>query len=737
MSNQDQGHYRDRIRRFFLGLDSTIDDRVYTLGAVLRRTWGRMVGWSQDLRVRGFSKLLVEILDEGLTWGALGAVIMLALAQPSMKATRSDWRARADLAVTFEDRTGVEIGKRGVMQTDASSLDDLPDYLPKAAMAIEDRRFYQHFGIDVIGTFRAMVQNARAHTVVQGGSSITQQLAKNLFLSNERTLDRKIREAFLALWLESHFTKDQILKLYLDRAYLGGGVFGVEAAAQFYFGKPAHDLTLAESAMIAGLFKAPSKFAPHVNLPAARARANVVLDAMVAAGFMTEGQVHAARLNPATPVDRQRSTSPDYYLDWAFGEVKALADEGKFGDARSLVVRTALDPALQARAESSIENTLRQYGQQYGVKQASMALIEPQGAVRAMVGGRDYGASQFNRASEALRQPGSSFKVYVYTTAMLNGYTPTSVVLDGPITIGTWSPHNYSNRYHGKVQLITALTHSYNTVPVRLGRAVGLDKVIDTAVRMGVRTPLRLNRALALGTSEVTILDQATGYNTLANGGYRTVPYAVLDVRDSQGTILWRHDRDGKQPERVLAPQIVAEMNQMLVNVVENGTGRRAQIPGIRVGGKTGTSQDYRDGWFIGFTGDFTCAVWFGNDDYTGTKKMTGGTLPAMVWHDVMTLAESGVDPKPIPGVAPATGGAARVAERTGPPTGEPAGDRLSRRAVSVLNDIEAMMRRAAGESLTEAAPAGDDPSASPASFRKQARTGPDNSAGDPAVAVR
>jgi penicillin-binding protein 1A len=402
------------------------------------------------------------------------------------------------------------------------------------------------------------------------------------------------------------------------------------------------------------------------------------------------------------------------------------------------VVRTALDPALQARAESSIENTLRQYGQQYDVKQASMALIEPQGAVRAMVGGRDYGASQFNRASDALRQPGSSFKVYVYTTAMLNGYTPKSVVLDGPITIGNWSPHNYSNRYHGRVQLITALTHSYNTVPVRLGRAVGLDKVIDTAVRMGVRTPLRLNRALALGTSEVTVLDQATGYNTLANGGYRTVPYAVLDVRNSNGTLLWRHDRDGTQPERVLSPQIVAEMNQMLVNVVENGTGRRAQLPGIRVGGKTGTSQDYRDGWFIGFTGDFTCAVWFGNDDYTGTRKMTGGTLPAMVWHDVMSLAESGVDPKPIPGVAPVSGGAARVADATGPPTSEPAGDRLSRRAVSVLNDIEAMMRRAAGESLTEATPAKDTPVATPAGFRKQARTGPENSAGsDPAVAVR
>lgn len=699
MQNPFSGEQLARIRRALLAADSAIDAGVYEFGSVTSRIWGRFVGFSQDLRVRSWRRGLNEVCSEALTWGAIGAVGMLALAQPAFRATEEDWRDRVDLAVTFQDRTGVEVGRRGILQTDAVSLSEIPDHMIKSAMAIEDRRFYQHFGIDVLGTFRAVVENARANTVVQGGSSLTQQLAKNLFLSNERTLERKVKEAFLAFWLESNLSKDEILKLYLDRAYLGGGTFGVEAAAQFYFDKSARQLTLSESAMLAGMFKAPTKFAPHLNLSAARARANVVLDALVQSGFMTEGQVHAARLNPATPVSRLRGGTPDYYLDWAFGEVKKLADGGKLKGIRSVIVKTPLDPAVQKKAEETVETTLRQYGAQYGVKQAALVLMEPLGAVHAMVGGRDYGASQFNRASDAERQPGSSFKVYVYTTAMMNGYTPNSIVTDGPITIGNWSPQNYSHGYAGPTTLMNALTRSFNTVPVRLGRALGLDKVVKTAVDMGVRTPLRINKALALGTSEVTVLDQATGYSALANGGFKVEPYATVEIRDNLGNVLWSHERDAPKPQRTIPPQAVADMNKILVNVVENGTGRRAILPGLTVGGKTGTSQDYRDAWFIGFTGDLTCAVWFGNDDFTGTRNMTGGSLPAMAFHDVMSVAQAGVEPKPIPGIAPRGGGSGAPIAAVNPdnPDGAAQAGRLPRRASVVLDEIHTLIMRAAG----------------------------------------
>jgi penicillin-binding protein 1A len=376
--------------------------------------------------------------------------------------------------------------------------------------------------------------------------------------------------------------------------------------------------------------------------------------------------------------------------------VKKLADEGKFGGVRSVVVKTPLDPAIQSRAESAMENLLRQYGTQYGVKQGALVLMEPSGAVRAIVGGRDYGASQFNRATDALRQPGSSFKPYVYTAALMNGYTSASVVTDGPITIGNWSPQNYGRSFAGRVTLMSALARSLNTVPIRLGLAVGLNKVISAAEQMGVRTPLRLNRALALGTSEVTVLDQAAGYSTLANGGYRTVPFAAVEVLDTQGNMLWRHNRDAAPPERTLPEDTAAEMNKLMVNVVEGGTGRRAIVNGVKIGGKTGTSQSYRDAWFIGYSGNFTCAVWFGNDDYTSTREMTGGSLPAMAFAEVMTTAHAGIDLKPLPGISPATPAAAGAAVADAGAAYDAGQDgRLPRKAALVLDQISGMMRQA------------------------------------------
>ncbi|GLK55905.1 penicillin-binding protein 1A [Methylopila capsulata] len=640
-------------KRRLLALDSWLDHTFWTIGPALSRWWDGVCAAFDAFRVRGWRRWTVEILCEGLTLGTAGALVMLALALPAFRETGPDWLSRADLSVTFLDRHGSEIGKRGVMQNDGIPLSEYPDHLIKAALATEDRRFYTHFGIDVAGTARALVQNARANGVVQGGSSITQQLAKNVFLTNERTLERKIKEAFLAFWLEFHLSKDEILKLYLDRAYMGGGAFGVDAAAHFYFGKSARDVDLAESAMLAGLFKAPTKYAPHVNLAAARARAATVLDNLVDAGFMTEGQVQPARFQPATPKPTAVVSSPDYFLDWAYGEIRGMADAGSFKGQRVLRVRTALDPALQRHAEEVVERMLRQYGDPYRVDQAAAVILEPEGGVRAMVGGRDYGQSQFNRAVDALRQPGSSFKTYVYTAAFASGkFSPDSVVSDAAICVGNWCPRNYGRRFAGKVPLITAFAKSINTIPVRLALAVGQRNVIDMAHRMGLRSKLDVGRAFALGVEEVTLLDHTSAYGTLANGGRRAPPFAALEVDDSKGSAIWRRERDAKPLQQVLGYPVVAQMNRMMLAVVENGTGGRARLDGVQAGGKTGTSQSYRDAWFIGFTGSLVGGVWFGNDDFTTTKEMTGGSLPAMTWKEIMAYAHQGVAPKAIPGVA-------------------------------------------------------------------------------------
>ncbi|MFD1705042.1 transglycosylase domain-containing protein [Methylopila henanensis] len=706
-----RGANGDRLdaKRRLLALDSWLDHTFWRIWPAASRRWDSVCAAFDGFRARGWRRFVAEVLGEGLTLGAAGATLVLALATPAFRETGPDWLNRADLSVTFLDRHGVEIGKRGVMQNDGIPLRDYPDHLIKAALATEDRRFYQHFGIDVAGTARAIVQNARANGVVQGGSSITQQLAKNIFLSNERTIERKINEAFLALWLEHHLTKDEILKLYLDRAYMGGGAFGVDAAAHFYFGKSARDVTLAESAMLAGLFKAPTKYAPHINLAAARARASTVLDNLVDAGFMTEGQVQPARFQPATPKPTAVVSSPDYYLDWAYGEVRALAGQGAFGGKRVLQVRTSLDPALQRHAEASVEQMLRQYGDQYRVDQAAAVIMEPEGAVRAMVGGRDYGVSQFNRAVDALRQPGSSFKTYVYTAAFASGkYTPEKVVTDAAICIGNWCPRNYGRRFAGRMPLITAFAKSINTIPVRLALDVGQKNVIEIAKRMGIRSKLDVGRAFALGVEEVTLLDHTSAYGTLANGGRRTPPYAAIEVMDSKGATLWRHDRDTPQPQQVLGPHVVAGMNRMMLAVTEAGTGGRARLDGYQVGGKTGTSQSYRDAWFVGFTGSLVGGVWFGNDDFTTTREMTGGSLPAMTWRDIMTFAHQGLAPRPIPGVPMPTGQRPAVASTAPAAQEAPAtftrnlSERSTRVLNAILSDVTAARQAGAGRASAD-----------------------------------
>ncbi len=468
--------WKQKIRNFFLDLDARIDSTLFSSGKGLRELYERYSTFMDRFYVGRWKRwVFIEPLSEAATIGLGGLILMLALAIPAFRETADDdWLKKSDLAVTFLDRYGNPIGSRGIKHNDSIPLEDFPDNLIKATLATEDRRFYDHFGIDIAGTARALVTNAQAGGVRQGGSSITQQLAKNLFLNNERTIERKVKEAFLAVWLETRLTKNEILKLYLDRAYMGGGTFGVDGAAHFYFNKSARDVNLAEAAMLAGLFKAPTKYAPHINLPAARARANVVLDNLVDAGFMTEGQVFGARRNPAVAVDRRDENSPNYYLDYAFDEMRKLVDTfPKSYTERVFVVRTAIDMNVQHAAEEAIENQLRQFGRDYHATQAATVVADLDGGVRAMVGGRDYGASQFNRAVDAYRQPGSSFKPYVYTTALLNGFKPTSIVVDGPVCIGNWCPQNYGHSYSGSVTLTQAITRSINVVPVKLSIALG------------------------------------------------------------------------------------------------------------------------------------------------------------------------------------------------------------------------------------------------------------------------
>ena len=724
-----QSAFVTAFKRFSLEIDSWLDSSVWGSGHRASATYERFALFMERFHIAGAKRLAVEVGCETFTVAIGAGLFLYALAIPAFELTSEDWLKKQDLAVTFLDRYGQEVGRRGIRHDDAVPFDELPPNLIHAVLATEDRRFFEHFGIDIIGTMRALTVNSRANGVVQGGSSLTQQLAKNLFLSNERTFGRKVNEAFLALWLEGHLTKREILSLYLDRAYLGGGTFGVQAASEFYFGKSVRDLTLPEAAMIAGLFKAPTKYAPHINLPAARARANDVLNNMVDAGYLSAGQIYAAQRNPATPVDRPHASSPDWYLDYAYGEVKALAEDGRFGDERVLSVRLGLDPALQTHVEDTIENDLRQFGPAYHAKQAAAVVLDPSGVVRAIVGGRDYGASQFNRATDALRQPGSSFKPYVYLTALMSGrFKPQTLISGASLCLGTWCPHNYNDETAGKLPLVNALAMSLNTVAVRLSIEIGdgtttwnkakngRAKIIATARRMGITTPLPDTVSLPLGADAVKVIEQAGAYATFANGGRHVPPHATVSVLSRRGDVLYDPDRDGPKMEQVIDPEAIGMMNTMLRQVVLGGTGRRADLPGFPVAGKTGTTNNYHDAWFVGFTGNYVGAVWYGNDDYASMKEMTGGSLPAQTWHEIMAFAHANVEPKPVLGLpAPAAkvaSGGTEAGSATEGGTQRPA--MLSKASTAALGSIVAAMRVAQSGPIASGpgtmAPAGGKP---------------------------
>ena len=720
--------WRPKLKRLLLDIDARIDSAIFQSGKWSREIYERFTAIMDHAHVAGWRRwLLVEPFSEMATLGTAGLCVMLALAIPSFRQTSDDdWLKKSDLAVTFLDRYGNEVGSRGIKHTESVPLEEYPDHLVKAVLATEDRRFYEHFGIDIQGVFRAFVTNTQAGGVVQGGSTITQQLAKNLFLSNERTIERKINEAFLALWLEAHLKKNEIFKLYLDRAYLGGGAFGVDAAARYYFCKSVRDVNLPEAAMLAGLFKAPTKFSPLINLPAARARANVVLDNLVENGFMSEGQVYGARRNPATPIDRTIEDAPNYYLDWAFDEMRKLVDTlPKTLTSRSFVVRTALDTNLQRYAEREVEAQLRQYGRDYGASQVAAVIADLDGGVRAMIGGRDYGASQFNRATDALRQPGSSFKPYVYATALANGMKPTSIVVDSPVCIGNWCPHNYSGGYSGSVTLLQAITHSINVVPVKLSIMLGNGNpklgramIVQTARNFGIHSPLPDTPSLPIGADEVYVYEHAMAYATFPNLGRSVVPHAALEIRTDGGQLVWRFDRDGPKPKQVISPEVAMDMIKMMNSVVENGTGRRAQLDGVPVCGKTGTTNDWRDAWFVGYTGNFVGAVWMGNDDYSPTKRMTGGTLPAATWHNIMAYAHQGVELRPLPGLSPPQHAPA-IADSVFKGSDQPHPVLLTRKGTEALLHVERILDDAVHALSAQGAPSG-----SPGSFDRGANAG-------------
>ena len=712
---------KTRISRAALSFDSWVNASLYEGGQSTGAAYDRFQRFMAKFSFRGWKRFVLDLTSEGVTLGVGGALLMLFLAQPAFNLTSADWLKQQDLAVTFLDRYGVEVGRRGIKHDDSLKIDEFPELMIKALLSTEDRRFYEHWGIDPIGLARALVSNSRGGGNTQGGSTITQQLAKNLFLTNERSLERKVNEAFLSLWLESHLSKNEILKLYLDRAYMGGGTFGAVAAADYYFGKRLPDITLAEAAMLAGLFKAPTKYSPNVNLPAARARAVDVLHNMVEAGFVTEGQIQTALRNPATPVTRTKDITADYYLDWAFAEVKRLADDGKLRNDRVLVVKTPLDLTIQKSADQAVENILRRFGDTYDVDQAAVVIADPDGAVRAIVGGADYGESQFNRAVDAQRQPGSSFKPYVYASALASGlFKPETIVVDSPVSLGNWSPQNYNRSYSGRQPMWLAVAKSINTIPIKisiaLGNGMGIKapwpaavagraKIIETAHAMGVTTPLPDTVSMPIGADDITVLDQASGFAVFANGGHYARGYGTIEVRNSAGEVIYRHSDE--TPKQVLSSQVVAGMNYMLNKVVEEGTARKAQLEGTKVAGKTGTTNNYRDAWFVGYTGNLVGAVWFGNDNHSPTNKMTGGSLPAMTWHEIMEPAHRGIELKPLPGLNDKNR-PAEVAQDSGAATaGAGLSGRLSRRSFEVISGLNGLFRSVeSGASAGKPAPA-------------------------------
>lgn len=617
---------------------------------------------------RSLLRRLASLLATGfISLGVLWAGLFLLLA-PEMPNTADLWQVKKSPGITVLAADGGVLEQRGAFSGVLIDVSQMPPHLPRAVIATEDRRFYQHFGMDIIGFGRAMLANFQAGRVVQGGSTISQQLAKNLFLTPDRTVMRKIRELMLSLWLEARLTKDDILTLYLNRVYLGAGAYGVEAAAQRYFGKSARQVNLQEAAMLAGLLKAPSRYAPTNDLELSRDRAAQVLLNMVAAGYIDDKQAAAARKAPARLAQQSHTTSSRYFVDWVEERLPLLIGNRD----EDVIVLSTFDPRLQRLAEASLDRLLAREGKRRDVEQGAVIMLGHRGAVRVMVGGRSYAGSQFNRAVQAQRQPGSAFKPFVFLAGLESGLRPDTVMRDSPVTVEGWTPGNFSNKYLGDITLHKALAQSINTVTVKVAEKAGQNRVIDTARRLGITSPISPHPSNSLGVSEVSLIELTAAYAPFANGGQAVIPHGILEVRTRDGSVIYR--RDDSDLGQVVAPAYLDSMNGMLREVVTEGTGRAAALADRPVAGKTGTSQNYRDAWFIGYSADFVTGVWLGNDNDSPTKRVTGGQLPAVLWQDIMAQASKGLPVRAIPRATATTA----VARTEQPPAPAPEGEGLN-----------------------------------------------------------
>jgi len=601
--------------------------------------------------------LIVAFVWIGLTLASIIAYYASVL--PNPKQARQAMILRLPPSLTILARGGEFIGERG-MQRAYVPYKDVPPAMIKAVLATEDRRFFYHFGLDPIGLLRAAGRNWRSGEVVQGGSTITQQLVKNLFLEPKRTWSRKAEEFILALWVESRFTKQDILELYLNRVYFGGGNYGIAAAAHSYFAKTPHDLTLAEAALLAGLIKAPSYFSPTANMDRSRTRAREILRILAETDQIDINQYAEALAHPAQLQSPTSKPGFGFVDDWVAEVAPMLAAETD----RNLIVETTIDAGLQLAAGTAVEEIMRAKGRAVRATEAAVLLLSPDGAIRVMVGGRNHADSQFNRAVRAMRQPGSAFKPFIYLAAIESGFTPETPIDDSPIETDGWKPTNFGGTYRGKINLRTALTHSSNVAAVRLTQSVGSDRVADVANRLGVRTARNVGPTLALGTSETTLLEMTSSFAVFANGGLAVVPRVVERIRDDQGHILF--ERAKEEPSRVVSARDISAMNDMLNAVVAGGTGHGASLDYYPAGGKTGTTQSFKDAWFIGYTAQWVGGVWMGNDNATPMHSVTGGSLPAEIWKAVMLKAQEGLLAQPLPGTEMDAALAKKAAEALG-----------------------------------------------------------------------
>jgi penicillin-binding protein 1A len=562
----------------------------------------------------------------------IGLAMLFAFIAQDLPDTSSLWRNAGGPKVTLLATDGTPLPVHGASMGAPVRLADLPPHAPNAVLAVEDRNFYHHFGINPVSILRAAAVNVRRGEIVQGGSTITQQLAKNVFLKPDRTLKRKMQEFLLALWLERKFTKDEILTLYLNRVYFGAGAYGIDAASYRYFGKPAQSLSLGEAAVLAGLLKAPSKLAPTSNPSDAGRRGRLVIEQMVDAGFLERSEADAVIAQPIH-LSSGRFASAAYFVDHVMNKVRARV--GAY-DA-DLIVRTTFDLRAQLAAETGFEAGLARAGAQLTDGQGALVMVDSGGAVRAMIGGRDYAASQFNRAAQARRQPGSAFKPFVFLAAAEYGAGPGARVEDAPIRIGAWSPDNYKSKYYGDVSYGEALALSLNAATLRVQERVGREAVRRVVRKAGWSGDLTQGPSLGLGVDAISPLDLAGTYALFANGGFRVSPYAIEEIKSVDGDVLYR--REAVFEEEVASRRSIASVNIMMEGVVDWGTGKAAEVPGYRVAGKTGTTQNHRDAWFVGHAGGLVCAVWVGRDDNAPLSGTTGGGAPAMIWGEAMMRA--------------------------------------------------------------------------------------------------